>query len=174
MADAGVLGDRHVELIDGELFELTTNPPHDTGVYVASKALEAAFGAGVIVRVQMTLDLGRRNQPQPDALVADGGGRDFAAKHPTPEVTRLILEVSESSLAEDRLVKAHRYAQAGIADYWIVNLIDRQLEIHRNPGPDLERKGRFKYHEITIVPADGHASPLAKPDARIAVADLLP
>jgi Putative restriction endonuclease len=59
--------------------------------------------------------------------------------------TVLFVEVCESSLRYDRVVKAHRYAQAGIADYWIVNPIDRQLEVYRNPEPDSERRGRFHY-----------------------------
>jgi Uma2 family endonuclease len=82
--------------------------------------------------------------------------------------------VSDSTLRKDRVIKAHIYAQAGLADYWIVNIQDRQLEIHRKPGPDPDRKGRFRYHEITTVDHEGHASPLAAPDARVAVADLLP
>ena len=63
------------------------------------------------------------------------------------------------------MLKAHLYARAGIADYWIVNLHDRQLEVHRSPGPDPARKGRFRYAEVTIVPADGQVAPLAAPEA---------
>ncbi len=170
--ELGFFEDHKVELINGELYELTTNPPHDTSVSLTGTALEAAFGPGYVVREEKTLDLGRRYQPHPDAAVVVGQTRDYAVKHPTTAV--LIAEVSESSLRHDRVVKAHRYAMAGIADYWIVNLAERQLEIHRKPEPDPDRSGRFRYAEVTIVPADGHASPLARPTARIAVADLLP
>jgi Uma2 family endonuclease len=72
------------------------------------------------------------------------------------------------------LVKGHRCALAGIVDYWIVNLVDRQLEVYRNPGPDPDRPGRYRYADVTIVPADGQITPLAKSDMQIAVADLLP
>src|SRR4051794_29773414 len=172
LANGGFFGDRHVELINGDLYELTTNPPHDTAVHLTVDAVKAGFGPGFTVRDQKTLDLGRRYQPQPDVAVVAGNPRDYASKHPT--TADLLIEVSDSSLRQDRRVKAHRYAQVGIADYWIVNLVDRQLEIHRNPGPDPQRKGQYRYAEIAIVPATGTATPLAVPDAVIAVADLLP
>jgi Uma2 family endonuclease len=168
----GFFEDHHVELINGELIELTTNPPHDTAVGLTGHALRAAFGPEYAVREEKTLDLGRRYQPHPDVAVVVGSTRDYSTKHPTTAV--LLVEACESSLRYDRVVKAHRYALAGIADYWIVNLIDRQLEIYRNPEPDPARPGRFRYADTTIVPEDGHARPLARPDAVIAVIDLLP
>ena len=77
-------------------------------------------------------------------------------------------------MPRDRGLKKRVYARAEVPVYWIVNLVDRRLEICRNPGPDPDRKGRYRYAEVTIVPADGFASPLARPNARVAVADLLP
>ncbi|MGO9470745.1 MAG: Uma2 family endonuclease [Isosphaeraceae bacterium] len=170
--ELGFFEDHKVELIDGELYELTTNPPHDTSVSLTGRALAAAFGAGYVVREEKTLDLGRRYQPHPDLAVVAGHPRDYSLKHPT--TAALLAEVSESSLRHDRVVKAHRYAMAGIGDYWIVNLAERQLEIHRKPEPDPDRSGRFRYAEVTIVQSDGWASPLARPEVTIAVADLLP
>src|SRR5207249_5136602 len=82
MANAGFFGDRHVELIGGELFEMVTNPPHDTAVGLSAKAAEAAFGPGFLVRDQKTLDLGRRSQPLPDVVVVPGGLRDYAVAQP--------------------------------------------------------------------------------------------
>jgi Uma2 family endonuclease len=172
MADAGFFGDRHVELIGGELFEMVTNPPHETAVGLAVRAATLAFGPNFLVRDQKTLDLGRRYQPLPDVTVVTGDLRDYAAAH--PKTALLVIEVSDSSLRQDRRVKAHRYAAAGLPDYWIVNLVDRQLEVHRDPGPDPARKGHFRYSNVTIIPATGHASPLHAPTAAIAVADLLP
>jgi hypothetical protein len=81
------------------------------------------------------------------------------------------LDVCKTSLRHDRVVKAHRYAAGGIADYWIVNLAERQLEILRKPDPDPSRAGRFRYARVTLVPADGLAAPLAKPEARTPVPD---
>jgi Uma2 family endonuclease len=91
-----------------------------------------------------------------------------------PKIASLVIEIGDTTLRKGRTLKAHTYAQAGIADYWIVNLPDRRLEVHRHPAPNSERKGRFLYREIIPIPADGHVNPLAKPEARIAVADFLP
>jgi Uma2 family endonuclease len=170
--DLGFFEDRRVELINGKLVELTTNPPHDTAVTLTCATLRAAFEPGYVVREEKTLDLGRRYQPHPDAAVVSGTERDYATQHPTTAV--LVAEVCDSSLRYDRVVKGHRYALAGIADYWIVNLVDRQLEVYRNPSPDPDRPGRFRYADVTIVPADGFVTPLAKSDQQISVAELLP
>jgi Uma2 family endonuclease len=172
LASSGFFKDRPVELVNGELYELTVNPPHDTAVCLTRIALTAAFGLGFAVRDQKALDLGRSYQPIPDVAVVVGDPRDYSSKHPTTAV--LLTEVAETTLRYDRVVKAHRYALAGIADYWILNLIDRQLEVHRNPEPDPSRQGRFHYAGVTIIPADGSVAPLAQPGAQVAVADLLP
>lgn len=172
LAQLGFFQDRKVELFAGELYELVTHPPHDTSVGLVADALLVAFGPGFVIRSQMTLDLGRRYQPEPDILVCIGDRRDFASAHPTTGV--LLVEVCDSTIRYDRSVKAHRYALAGIPEYWIVNLVDRQLEVHRRPGPDPDRKGRARYEEIRVVPADGRVEPLARPGVEVAVADLLP
>ncbi len=169
---AGIFEDRHVELLDGQIHEMTVDPPHATAGGLTVEALRLAFGVGYVVRDQHPLDLGRRSLPEPDVAVVVGSARDYARTH--PRTALLIVEVSDTTLRKDRKIKAHLYAQAGIADYWIVNLVDRHLEIHRNPRPDPDRKGRFRYADVTILKSGDHASPLAKPEARIAVADLLP
>lgn len=148
------------------------DPPHATVNGLAAEVLRNVFGAGFVVRDQHPIDLSRRTLAEPDIAVVTGSFRDYSRVHPRTAV--LIIEVSDSTLRKDRELKGHLYAHAGIADYWIVNLVDRQLEIYRKPGPDPDRKGRFRYADVMIVPADGHASPLAKPEARITVADLLP
>jgi Uma2 family endonuclease len=123
------------------------------------------------MRVSLPLDLGRHSQPEPDFAILPGHARDAM---PHPRIASLVIEISDATLRKDRVIKAHTYAQAGIADYWIVNLNDRQVEVHRDPGPNPGRKGRFLYRSVTIIPADGHVSPLAKPESRIAVAEMLP
>jgi hypothetical protein len=71
-------------------------------------------------------------------------------------------------------LKARLYAKYKLADYWVVNLLDNNLIVHRRPEPAPKHPGKFHYAEVTVVPADGFVSPLARPAARIAVADLLP
>jgi Uma2 family endonuclease len=138
---------------------------------LSEEALRTAFGPGHRIRVQQPIDLGRKVQPEPDLAVVRGEARDFA-EH--PRTALLILRVSDASLDYDRLKKGHIYSTAGILDYWILNLQDRQLEIYREPGPDPQRRGRYRYAGQTIIPADGHATPLARPEARIPVINLLP
>ena len=124
------------------------------------------------MRVQGPLDLGEISEPEPDVAVIAGNVRDYTDAHPT--TAALIVEVADTSLAYDRTTKASLYAKAGIADYWIVNLIERQLEVHRYPTSDAARLYGFGYAEITVLTAAESVVPLAMPQASIAVADLLP
>jgi Uma2 family endonuclease len=85
-----------------------------------------------------------------------------------------VVEVAESSLAFDREHKASLYARAGVEDYWLVNLIDRVLEVHRVPAPDPAALYGWHYRSVTRVAPPGAVAPLAFPVAEIAVSDLLP
>ena len=172
LSELGFFDDKHVELIDGVLFEMTINPPHAVAMELVMNFFVRRFGGVYSIRIQQPLDFGRRSLPEPDLAMVAGTARDFAQGHPKSAL--LLVEISDSTLRKDRVLKAHLYAHAGIADYWIVNLNDRQLEVHRSPGADPSRKGRYRYADVTVVPADGHVAPLAAPDAPIAVADLLP
>jgi Uma2 family endonuclease len=172
LSELGFFEVRHVELIEGVFYQMTIDPPHAVASMIAPPIIQRHFGEGFSVRSQVPLDLGRHNLPEPDLAVVVGAPRDFSSAHPKSAV--LIIEISDSTLRKDRVLKAHLYARAGIADYWILNLNDRQLEIHRNPVPDASRKGRYRYADVTNVDANGHATPLTAPQSRIAVADLLP
>ncbi len=166
MAETGLFNDKRVELLDGRVWEMPAQlTPHTTAVQLTSDLLRVLFAAGHIVRVQMSIALGRRSEPE---LVVPGTAHTYARHHPTPAEARLLVEVSDSTLRADRGKKARAYARAGIADYWIVNLINRRLEIHRGPMPD----GHFQ--DVTAHGPDETVSPFALPDAVIRVADLLP
>jgi Putative restriction endonuclease len=171
LAEFGFFDDRHVELLEGVLYEMTTLPPHLIAAERVMRWSVLRFG-DLCIRLGAPFDVGRKSLPEPDLAIVPGEAGDYAEGH--PKTALLVLEISDSTLRKDRTLKAHLYASAGLADYWILNLQDRQLEIHRSPGRDPSRKGRFRYSEITIVPADGYAVPLARPEARVAVADLLP
>jgi Uma2 family endonuclease len=170
--ELGFFEDRKVELIEGVIHEMTIHTPHATATRLASYLLKEVFGAGWVVSDSLPLDTGRRSLLLPDFTVAAGSVRDFSIAHPT--TAALVIEISDSTLRKDRTIKAHVYAQANLPDYWIVNLVDRQLEVHRNPGPDPSRRGRFRYADVTIVPESGRIAPLAAPQSEIAVAELLP
>src|SRR5215831_9339935 len=93
------------------------------------------------------------------------------ATESTRRTTVLVVEVAHASLRADRTLKARLYARAGVGDYWIVNLVDRVLEVHRSPtGP----RPRPVYADIRRIDPSASIAPLAAPTARIVVADLLP
>ena len=172
MAEAGIFrpGER-LELIEGEIVRMTPQGSvHATGIQLAQEALGTLFGAGFLVRVQMPLALGSVSEPEPDIAVVPGSPRDFRQTHPT--MAALVVEVSDSTLAFDRQTKGHLYAEAGIPEYWIVNLNDGKLEVYREPTAPAT--GTAYYREtLTLGPSDA-VSPLAVPGSSICVADLLP
>ena len=174
MLDMGFFLERRVELIEGEIIEMSAQKNlHAMGVDLTADALRAAFGPNHWVRVQMTLDLSSTSAPDPDVAVVPGSTRSYAGRS-NPTTAMLIVEVSETSLAYDRGRKASLYASVGIGDYWILNLVQRQLEIYRDPAVDAAQMFGFKYAVRTILDPGDTVAPLAAPKALVAVADLLP
>ena len=134
MVRVGVLDeDDAVELLEGLLIsKMPTDPPHDVMVGVIPDALAKLLPAGWFTRAQATLAL-PDSRPEPDVAVARGQPFDYLTRHPGPADLALLIEVSDATLARDRGTKLRIYARAGIVEYWIVNLIDRQIEVHRSP-----------------------------------------
>ncbi len=174
LVEQGFFGsDERIELLDGVL--IVKEPqysPHYTATALTHDTLRAAFGPGWFVRMGGPVALDESSEPEPDVCVVPGAPRDYRDAHPSRPV--LVVEVSESRLRFDRADKAAIYARAGVADYWIVNLVDRVLEVHRDPAPSAEGAGRWEYRSILSFGPDDVASPLAAPTARVRVADLLP
>jgi Uma2 family endonuclease len=172
MAEAGLFDGQRVELIDGEILVL---PPmknaHAVGIGLVQAALQAAFGPGYWVRLQGPLSLTPTSEPEPDVAVVPGGPRDFT-DHPSTAL--LVVEVSDTSLSYDRGRKASLYASAGIADYWVLNLTDRQLEVFRRPQSDTAQPFAFRYADAAVLPDTAAVTPLAAAQASVRVADLLP
>jgi Uma2 family endonuclease len=165
---------RRVQLIEGEIIEMPAQKNwHAIAITLTEDALRAAFGPGHWVRVQMSLDLSPRSVPDPDLAVVTGTPRShLTANNPTTAL--LIVEVAETTLTYDRNAKGSLYAAARIADYWIVNLVQRQLEVYRDPVADGTQLYGFRYAGKTILDPGDFVTPLAAPQARVAVADLLP
>ena len=136
------------------------------------RALNQIFMHGYDVRTQLPLVLDSYNKPEPDIAVVIGSIRDYANAHPTTAL--LVVEISDTTLRYDRTAKAALYARANIADYWIVNLGNRVLEVHRQPAPMDDMPLGFGYLSITRHIITDSVSPLAMPQATISVADLLP
>src|SRR5260370_136696 len=124
-----------MEVIGGELMVAEPqSAPHYTAIQKTAKALEAAFGPGWTVRSQGPIGLDDDSEPEPDVAVVQGSLEDYGRAHPSRPA--LTVEVAESSLAVDRQHKGSLYARAGLPDYWILNLVDRVLEVYREPAPD--------------------------------------
>lgn len=174
MAEVGVLrSNERVELIGGRIIAMSPqNSPHFTAIRLVEEALRTAFGAGYEVRVQGPLDLSPSSQPEPDIAVVQGHARDYARAHPTTAL--LVVEVSESTLAFDRGEKASLYASAGIAEYWVVNLVDRRVEVYRDPVPVTGQLYGYGYRSCTHYFAADTVPPAAMPQSTVAVTELLP
>lgn len=167
LVSAGVLGpsDR-VELLEGEIIEMTPEKSrHAAAVDLSVEALRSAFGSSFSIRVQHPLAVSEASEPEPDLAVVRGSARDYVDQHPKSAV--LVVEVSDTSLEYDRTRKARVYAGAGIAEYWIVNIVAGILEVHRDPGES-------GYQSLQKLRTGDLVSPLAAAGASVAVADLLP
>lgn len=172
--DLGAFGlETRLELIEGEIIrKMPQNEPHAWTIQAVTEALRSAFAAGHSIRTQLPLVFGLRSKPEPDIAVVVGSFDDYKRRHPATAV--LVVEVSDSPLALDRTTKAALYARAGIEDYWIVNLPDGVLEVHRQPAAMTDQPLGHHYRSITrFVPTDTIA-PLGLPDVPIAVRSLLP
>jgi Uma2 family endonuclease len=174
LLDLGFFNEQRVELIEGEIIEMAAQSNlHAQSITLTSEALNDAFGKRFWVRVQMSLDLSPYSVPDPDIAVVSGSVRENAGRA-NPTSALLIVEVSETTLPYDRNRKGSLYAQAGIADYWIVNLEKRFLEVHRNPTPDGTKDFGFGYANVQYLEPGDEIAPLALPQRRIMVASLLP
>ena len=174
LVDNGIFvpGER-IELIDGLLVVAEPqSSSHFTAVSLAQRALARAFGEGWHVRAQGPIALDDTSEPEPDVAVVRGELRDYVHAHPEDPV--LVVEVSLTSLEFDRVHKSSLYARAGRPEYWIVNLVDRVVEVRRTPAPASSAPYGWDYTTVAILRPGEGARPLAAPDAQIAVLDLLP
>jgi Uma2 family endonuclease len=162
-----------IELLGGHM--IVKEPqysPHATAIQLVQRVLTAVFGPGWSVRPQMPVALDDESEPEPDICVVPGDPRDYRDGHPERPV--LIVEVALSRLRFDREHKGSLYARAGIADYWIVNIPARRLEVYREPVADASAAFGWRYGSATTLGPDARVAPLAAPAAAVTVADLLP
>jgi Uma2 family endonuclease len=176
LAGLGAFAGRRVELIGGQIVKMSPKgSPHSVSNTLVEEALALVFPRRLYyVRTQDPLALGEYDEPEPDAAVVIGGPRDYLAGHPTAKQTVLVVEVADSSLAYDLGAKADIYAAAGIDDYWVVNLPDRVVEVHRRPAPHPASETGHRYAERQTIPLGSYVTPLAAPDQRILVDEMLP
>ena len=173
MAELGFFRNRRVELIDGEIIDIAAMKDlHAVGMGVAAATLQQAFPE-CWVRHQLPLSFTMDSEPEPDLVVVPGQPRNYMGKgHPSDAI--VVVELSDTTLRFDRGRKASLYARAGIKDYWIVNLNGKCLEVMREPVEEAGAPLGWKYGSVVTLRGGESVSPLAKPEVRIAVSDLLP
>lgn len=162
------LDDPRVELIDGLLVaKMTQKPPHVVACELTREVIATEAPSGWHLREAKPVRLSR-SEPEPDFSLVRGKARDYVDRHPGPSDTALVVEVADSSLAKDRR-RTKSYGPGGIPVFWIVNLVDRSVEVYSNPGPN-GYATRTDYAVGTEVPfvIDGVTV------AWVAVADMLP
>ena len=172
-AKSGVFDDRRLELIEGELIEMSPmSSKHGMVISKVQRALLRIAAIGHLIVTQTPLDLGALSEPQPDVMICTGTEDDYMESPPTHAL--LVVEVADSSLRYDRGQKASLYAKAGIEDYWIINLKDGTLEVYRTPMATPAQSHSHGYKVVSSLKAQDSVSPVATPEAQISVAELLP
>lgn len=159
---------QRVELVEGIIYDMAPqNSHHATAFRLAQEALRTIFptGSNHEIRGQLPLALSEDSEPEPDIAVVPGTIRDYRDSHPTTAL--LIVEIADSSLLHDRKRKIPLYARHGIPESWLLNLVRRVLEVHRDPVGGV-------YQTRMILREGDTVSPLGRPEAAIAVAELLP
>lgn len=166
MAKAGIFGPgERVELIEGEIVELSPiSPRHAGSVINFTRILLALLGERVVLSPQNPVVIAPHSEPQPDVLLLRPRAVSYSRAHPTPEDVLLAIEVADTTVRFDRIVKARLYARAAIAEFWLADLPTETLVVHRSPRPE-------GYTEVTTFASDSTVSLLAFPGERFVVAD---
>ncbi|NJP10004.1 MAG: Uma2 family endonuclease [Leptolyngbyaceae cyanobacterium RU_5_1] len=159
MIAAGILVDRRVELLKGEIIEMAVEgEPHAYARNEADEYLTELLGTRAKVRQDSPITLPNDSEPEPDIAVVQRLGREYRSHHPYPDNIFWLIEYAESSLEKDVEVKSKVYAEAGIREYWVVNLRAMQVIVFRNP-----QHGEYVSQQTFT---SGTIAPLAFPDRR--------
>ncbi len=142
--------DDHIELINGEIIERASKgTAHETCLRKLWKELPKILGDNATLQSQAPITLPPNSEPEPDFAIVQNRDDNYLSSHPQPADVLLVMEVSDSSLDYDQDVKIPLYAQAGIADYWIFNLFDNQLEYYSVSFQD--NQGKYGYLNKRII-----------------------
>ena len=164
LIDMGWFRDERIELIDGLLVAVSPQGPlHAEAVTRLNTLLLPRLLGRATVRIQLPLGVGPVSEPEPDVAVVSLA----TYSHAHPEAAHLVVEVADSSVATDRLIKSRLYARHGIPEYWLLDLRRRSVEVFRAPQEGI-------YTDVFSADEAGHVSPLAFPDVVLSVRDLLP
>ncbi len=172
LADDGWFQADRVELINGEILVVSPQSyPHATAIHLVYGLLSELFDKGYAVRMQVPLIAGPRTEPEPDISVVAGSWRDYQDH---PRAALLIVEVSNTTLTFDTSTKASLYASMGVPDYWVLDIENRLLLVHRQPTADDKAQFGHRYQQVQTLDEQAQVSPLEKPAAKLDVADMLP
>jgi Uma2 family endonuclease len=170
MAAIGLFEGQRVELIEGEILRISPQVArHASAVTRINRLFTRAVGRGYVVRVQLPLATDDKTEPEPDIAVVRGRDRDMAERHPTSAA--LVIEVSESPLEYERSTKAPLYARAGASDDWIVDLVNRRLEVRRQP---VHRSGEADYGLVSLHLPNDVVRPLELAKLQVLLRDPFP
>jgi Uma2 family endonuclease len=173
MDRAGLFDNGRVELVMGRIFNMHAQAnPHRWSVSKGSRVLQKLFPPEAHwVVVQGTLFLSRHGAPEPDLHVFDvpEGTADVLLPKPF-----LVIEISDSTYRKDSGIKLRQYASAGIADYWIVNLLERRIEVYRSPRNKTKKSSGWEYADVKHFKPGQKIKLFAYPKISIAVNELLP
>ncbi len=167
MAETGVLhADARVELLDGQIIDMSPiGPFHGSVTKQLLQLLAAAARGRWLVAVQDPLHLDDHSEPEPDLMLLKPVPDFYRQQHPRPGDVLLLIEIADTTLQTDQEIKLPAYGQAGLAEVWIVNLVEERLEVYREP--------HFTgYGSKTVLRAGDQASPLNFPDVVVSVAAL--
>lgn len=169
IASGALTAEDKVELLENYVvLKMPHNPPHDSTIQRMLRPLLRALPSGWDLRVQSAISLSD-SEPEPDFAIVRGSSADYENRHPSAADVGLLIEVADTSLARDRHDKGRIYANAEIPNYWVVNLLDRQIEVYCQPSPAAEY-GASRFYPIgEVVPLvlDGNTV------AAVPVAELL-
>ncbi|MBI3410167.1 MAG: Uma2 family endonuclease [Planctomycetes bacterium] len=173
MIEAGVLTENdRVELLEGHLVsKMPHNPRHDSAITKGTRIFLKILPEDWVVRVQCAITT-RDSEPEPDFVLAEGPEEKYDSRHPMPSEIGLVVEVSDSTLEYDRNIKGRLYSRSRVEVYWIINLVDKTVEVYTEPksGRNAHYDGRVDYHTDEKVPLVLRGTLLQ----RIPVSSLLP
>ena len=166
MAEAGILAeDERVELIEGEIVQMAPIGPRHAGCVInTTRLFITRLGDRAVVSPQNPVVIRPRSEPQPDLVLLRRRAVSYSCELPSSPDVLLAVEVADTTVRFDRLVKARLYARAGITEFWLCLAMEGVVDVYRRPGVD-------GYSDVAQHGPGQFATPLAFPDASFAVSD---
>jgi Uma2 family endonuclease len=168
LATGIIAADERVELIAGQVMPMSAkNPPHAATTLCASDYLKRLLAEVALVRVQDPIQLSQYSEPEPDIAIVRIDPRKYIDHHPTSQEVFLLVEVADTTLEADRRQKAPLYAQAGITEYWILDVNKFQVYVFREPSGGT-------YKQEFILGENATLSLIAFPEMEVEISQLFP